>query len=243
MNARSKEQQEARDFYVYLHRRATDGSIFYVGKGAGVRATKSIGRNPHWKNIVAKHGLVVEYAYRNLQEWYALELEKDLIALYGIERLANKTTGGDGLYTTQFTEDAKRRMSIAASNRIRSPMSEETKKKIGDRHRGRVHSEETRQKNRVGHLGRRHTEASKAKLAITSSRNRHTPEARESIRLKLMKPVKCSNGMVFASQHEAAEWVRGQTKHKKANNKRISAVCTNVSRSAYGLSWRFVDGQ
>ena len=48
------------NFYVYQHRRADDGGIFYVGKGKGKRAGERAKRNPFWKNIAAKHGVIAE---------------------------------------------------------------------------------------------------------------------------------------------------------------------------------------
>jgi hypothetical protein len=47
----------ASEFYVYLHRRATTGEIFYVGKGSNKRAWTAQGRNRHWQNIAAKEKL------------------------------------------------------------------------------------------------------------------------------------------------------------------------------------------
>lgn len=55
------------DFYVYVHRRATDESIFYVGRGRKKRA-HSTGHNPHWRNIVKKHGRTVHIVDENLDE-------------------------------------------------------------------------------------------------------------------------------------------------------------------------------
>lgn len=56
------------DFYVYLHRRATDGRVFYVGKGVSTRAWRKDKRNQHWKNIVKKHGYIVEIVQDGMQE-------------------------------------------------------------------------------------------------------------------------------------------------------------------------------
>ena len=89
------------DFYVYLHRKATTGDVFYVGKGQDRRALSHRGRNRHWKNIVAKHGLVVEIVADRLREWYAHELECELIALHGRRDLGygplvNMEDGGQG---------------------------------------------------------------------------------------------------------------------------------------------------
>lgn len=42
-----------KDFYVYLHSRATDGKVFYVGKGSEYRY-KSKQRNNYWRRTVNK---------------------------------------------------------------------------------------------------------------------------------------------------------------------------------------------
>lgn len=88
------------DFYVYIHRKATTGEIFYVGKGCENRAYE-FGRNFHWDNTAKKHGFSVEIVQSHLQEWYAFELEMNLISFYGRKDLGfgplvNLTDGGEG---------------------------------------------------------------------------------------------------------------------------------------------------
>lgn len=88
-------------YYVYLHRKKTNGEVFYVGKGCGDRAWVKDKRNKYWNNVVKKHGCVVEIYQDNLQEWYAFEIEQDLIIKYGRRinnsgSLCNITTGGEG---------------------------------------------------------------------------------------------------------------------------------------------------
>ena len=90
-----------RDFYVYAHKRATTGEIFYIGKGNGRRAYDKQMRNRYWHHIVNKNGYTVEIVQDGLQEFAALELERDLIALHGrkdckLGPLVNGTEGGDG---------------------------------------------------------------------------------------------------------------------------------------------------
>jgi hypothetical protein len=85
-----------RDFYVYVHRRATDGTVFYVGKGTGNRAYASQGRSRYWRNIVSKHGYTVQIVQTGMQEWWAFEMERELISSYGRENLCNLTDGGEG---------------------------------------------------------------------------------------------------------------------------------------------------
>lgn len=110
------------DFYVYIHRRETDGQIYYVGKGQGQRAWDFLRRNNHWHNTHNKHGTTVQVVSNGLQEWYALELETELIALYGrqdlnLGPLVNKTDGGEGGSGRVLSEDAKQHLSLCLKNR------------------------------------------------------------------------------------------------------------------------------
>lgn len=87
-------------FYVYIHKKKTTGEVFYVGKGTRDRDWIVKGRNPIWTKIYKKHGCVVEILANNLQEWYAFELESNLIDYYGKivdgrGTLANLADGGE----------------------------------------------------------------------------------------------------------------------------------------------------
>lgn len=101
----------AKDFYVYVHKRASDGRVFYVGKGRNFRAFSKKGRNEYWHRIVAKHGYTVEIVQSGMQEWWAFELECELIALYGRENLCNLTDGGEGVSGAIRSEESKRKAS------------------------------------------------------------------------------------------------------------------------------------
>lgn len=103
-------------FYVYLHRKKTTGEVFYVGKGTGNRISKETTRSDLWKRTAKKHGVIKEYHTVGLQEWYAFELERDLIAYYG--RVIDKTGSlvnildghyydSDKEYTTSSLTDMK----------------------------------------------------------------------------------------------------------------------------------------
>ena len=52
-------------------------------KGSGKRAWSSSGRNELWQRTANKYGWYVEIVENNLQDWYAFELERDLISFYG----------------------------------------------------------------------------------------------------------------------------------------------------------------
>lgn len=107
-------------YYVYLHRKATTGEIFYVGKGKGKRAWSRRSRNKFWKVVEKKHGFIVEIFMDNLQEWYALELERELICQYGRRNngtgvLTNITDGGEGVAGLEHTLENKLKASLRSS--------------------------------------------------------------------------------------------------------------------------------
>lgn len=80
-----------RDYYVYLHRKRTNGEVFYVGKGFGPRYKSTWSRNKHWFNTAMKHGVIIEIVQDGLQEWYAFELESQLVDFYGRKNLNHGT--------------------------------------------------------------------------------------------------------------------------------------------------------
>lgn len=85
------------NYYVYVHKKADTGEVFYVGKGKGKRAYTKDSRNPHWRNIVAKHGFEVRIVAEGMTNEEALLLEVQQIAnaLSDGCILANVTKGGD----------------------------------------------------------------------------------------------------------------------------------------------------
>lgn len=162
------------DFYVYIHRRFSDGKIFYVGKGSKGRAWEKTNRNLHWHRTIKKHGgYTTQIVELGLQEWAAFELEKDLIALYGRRDLAlgplvNLSDGGDGSSGAVWTQEAKDKLSKSKTGSKRPPevcakISEALKKRVytpemrknmSDARKGKRVSQETRQKLREFNLGK-----------------------------------------------------------------------------------------
>ncbi len=227
-----------KQFYVYVHRRATDGRVFYVGKGTGKRAWVKDGRSQHWRNISKKHGLVVEIVQAGMQEWWAFELERDLISSYGRESLCNLTDGGDGISGLKRVFSAEHRSKISAkalgrkasiearermsAYRTGRPLSEPHKARISQMLVGKKHSEETKQKISKIHKGKKLS--ADQKMGITES---------------LGKRVECSNGMTFLSIGAAAAWL-AINGHPKASPQSISRACTSENRKAYGFGWKVI---
>lgn len=156
-----------RGFYVYLHKRATDGSIFYVGKGTGDRAwhKSSYSRGDGWwRNISIKNGVIVEICQDDMTEGDAFLLEMWLIAKLrhvGVV-LCNLTDGGEGASGAVRSKETKQRLRESKTGKL-NPMY------------GKRHTEETSSKmrnSRVGRkpsLGMRHSEENKKAASIRVS--------------------------------------------------------------------------
>lgn len=108
------------DFYVYIHKKKTDGEVFYVGKGRGHRAWITTYRSDFWNKVYNKHGRDVELVAEKLDEKTALDLEKELITFYGrrdlgMGTLVNLCDGGKGptnfVVTQEYRDNVSKRVS------------------------------------------------------------------------------------------------------------------------------------
>ena len=87
--------------FVYAHRRKTDDSLFYIGKGSyfgksGCGRHQVTGdRNKHWHNVANKYGWYSEILMDDLTDDEAFELEELVIEAIGMGNLCNYTKGGD----------------------------------------------------------------------------------------------------------------------------------------------------
>lgn len=238
------------DFYVYLHRRASDGSVFYVGKGSRKRAWERSSRNAHWRNIVAKHGLVVELAATGLQEWYALELESEMIFRLGRQTLCNLTDGGDGISGHVHSDETRARLRELNTGKTLAP---EARRKISEALAGRPRDEATRLKIGETQKGTRKSPEHRAKLSAANAGKTQSESAREKRRAALKgrvfsdqhrkkieaakagKSICCSNGMVFEKKSHAARWLRANG-HPKAERCALTRAAER-RRPAYGFNW------
>jgi len=149
-------------FYVYVHTRATDGSIFYVGKGEGKRAWNVSRRNKHWKNIATKHGYNVTILLNNLTEEQAFILEKQAIATLGRESLCNMTDGGEGSSGRIPSEETRKKLSESGKGRKHTL---KAKRKMSESGKGRKMSDESKRKNSEAKKGSKRSEETKSKIS------------------------------------------------------------------------------
>ena len=106
-------------FYIYCHRRLTDGKCFYIGKGCGFRYIQKTNRNHHWNNIVNKYGFESVILINNISEKKAFELESYFIKTIGLKNLSNtRIEQGTGGFS--HSEETKRKISTSSTGKKRS---------------------------------------------------------------------------------------------------------------------------
>lgn len=212
-----------RDYYVYVHRRATDGSVFYVGKGKGRRATETRSRNRLWHNIVKKHGFTVEYVCTGMQEWWALEMERELIAFHGRDKTANMTDGGDGL--TNPSGEVREKISLSGKGRKHS---DHSRKLISEAGKGRVFSAEVRRKISEAQVGRKRDPEVVKKIAQKKSGKPLSEEHKRKLseaKLGKKRPPEVARkiseskkGTVFSEQHRQRLSMAQKLRFSKTNS-------------------------
>jgi hypothetical protein len=187
------------ELYAYVHRRASDNKVFYVGKGKGNRCSVAH-RNPHWRNVAKKHGWVVQIVDAGLTEAEAWELECALIDLCGRETLTNKTDGGEG----------------------QANPSQETRDKISRGNKGKVLSVEARAKISEKHKGKPKSEEAKARMSLAAMGNKKGLGKVKSAELR-QKLSEVRMGMKFSAEHRKSlsearkrAWANPEFKIKRA---------------------------
>lgn len=195
----------AKDFYVYVHRRETDGSIFYVGKGRGRRAWDMTNRNAGWKQEVRVHGCSVFIVHDGMSEPCALTLESMGISMIGLSNLANQRKSHRGANSGwSHSEDAKKRIREAGTGRKKSPeaiaksraahLGVKRSPEVCERHRMAAqnrkrrgpHSEETRAKIAASHIGLKPSPEALAKMkSAVRPRGKDSPSYDQTIRTML----------------------------------------------------------
>lgn len=140
------------NFYVYLHRRLSDGTVFYVGKGQGRRAYVKSGRSERWKRTADKYGYSVEIVFDKLTEEEAFQVEIDTILefTYFGYNLCNLTSGGEGVSGYKVSEAHKQKMSKFMTGK---PKSKQAIEKCRLAQVGKAKSAEQKLKNSISHLG------------------------------------------------------------------------------------------
>jgi hypothetical protein len=171
-------------YYVYEHWRPDTNTCFYVGKGKNKRAwdMKNM-RNRHHMAIVSKltsMGLSVDVRIivSNLSDETALSVEKDKIAFYGVENLANMTEGGEGM--SNPTDKTRKKISESQKKRFSRP---EEREILSAQAKGRIISEKTRKKLSAAAKGRKISDDVKLKIKIAAKGRQIPAHVREAQKL------------------------------------------------------------
>ena len=162
-------------FYTYAYLRE-DRTPYYIGKGSGRRyysRKKTDVKPPKDKTriILLKQNLTEEEAFKHEIYMIALFGRKNL----GTGILLNRTDGGQG--SSNFSEEALKKISEASKNRI---YSEKTRRKKSKSMTGKFHSEETKQK--IKESKKNISKETREKISKHSKGRLHTEETKEKIR-------------------------------------------------------------
>lgn len=240
-------------FYVYMHRRATDGSVFYVGKGSGKRAWVSRRTyNPHWTNVALRHGVVVDIVKSCLNEVCAITIEKILIASIGLDNLTNLVHGGyGGMSGYKWTDKQIKNKSGVNHFNYGRVTPDGVKAKLSTALSGKKHVFYGRKlpegqrlmivawhkENRHPMLGVNHSEESKEKI---SAAHKGKPKPIHTTEMK-SKPLITECGMTFPNSISAVDWLKNNGS-PKANGGAISKCARGVKyyNTAYGYKWSFI---
>lgn len=253
-------------FYVYLHRRKTDGSVFYVGKGSGNRHSVVFGRNRHWHNVVSKHGYTSEIVMTFSNEACAFSLEVALIKFYSRKNLVNLTDGGEGssnpsLETRSLMSVAKVGIPQSKKHAIKSRSAKigfkvnDTSKFNLDKRKPIINSDGEIFESSImaasvisSRIGVKASQGNISTCAMGGRNNAYgyswsydtsnIPDFVETVYQK--KRIVCeTNGMVFNSVQGARRWV--SSFRGSANNQTISSCARGVTKTAYGHKWSYLD--
>ena len=154
--------------YLYKHIRKDTDEVFYVGIGSDEnysRAHTTHKRNQFWKHTVNKTDYDV-IIYEDDKTWdEVVELEKYWISYYGRKNLGegtlvNLTDGGEGCYGRVLSEETKRKIGEKSKlkvydNEYRKKLSNAIKGSKNHRY-GKKLSKEVRKKISEAHLGEKH---------------------------------------------------------------------------------------
>jgi hypothetical protein len=178
---------------VYLHRKKTDNSVFYVGMGNLKRAYCK--QRPEWWNrVVSKYGYIIEIYKQDLTQDEAFEIEIELIKKYGrIDmkngQLINQTKGGIAIQ--EISEGVLKKRSKSLKCIVRT---EEWKNKISLAHKGKVKSKKHRENIAKSRIGTKISEDIKAKMRLSNKS-----------KIITAKPIACYdyNSLEFISNYSS----------------------------------------
>lgn len=218
--------------------------IFYVGIGNdNKRPYSKKSRSSFWKSVVNKHDYIVDIVCNNVSWKEAGEIEKFLIFSYGrrdlsLGTLINLTDGGCGWLGGKHTEESKKNISNKNKGRV---VSQETRDKISKANKGRKCSKETKLKLSKMYKGKKLSEKDRLRLLSYSTGRKHLDSTKEKISL--------SNGIPVVQLSKEGNFIRSYRNAKYAGEKlkichsNITAVCKGKRTLSGGYKWKYKNGE
>lgn len=223
------------NFYIYCHRKKTDGKCFYIGKGKKDRFKNTQGRNKHWWNIVNKHGFDYEILINNLSEEKAFELESKICQQIGYNNLCNvREENGWGGYT--MAEITKEKLKKLLTGRKNPWVTEHLKGKKQPEGTGLKKSKALKGKSKPEGFGEMMREVRKGipKPEGTGQKISAKLKGKPSKKSKVVQQYDLNGNFIkeYPNTMIAA-------KETNSNCSTISKVCRNVFSQTNGYKWKY----
>ena len=222
-------ENENREFYVYLHIRLDNMTPFYVGKGKRDRAY-DLDRSDFHNSVRDEYDCKVVIIKDKLTESQAFRLEKRMIKYYvltlgyGIPIKGYDNYDHDLPYLTNFTWGGEGTSGLNAfANKTPEEM-EIIRRNLSESHKGIQFSEEHKQNLSKSHSGKQFSEETKRKMSEAKNK----------------KVICITTGKIFNSQKEASN-------HYNVSPNSISRCCGGRLKSAgklpnrTKLQWKFLE--
>jgi len=230
-------------FYVYLHTRGDNNSIFYVGRGNTNRGWQAYSgyRSDWWRSVASKGIVTVDIAQDGLTTEQADLLEEWLIAKLRHEgvNLVNITEGGGGTVGWIPSDETKEKIGLAHRKAINNSdgMRFESVKLAADWMRVNGHPTASQGHLSSAAIGTINQAYGRAWWFDGDDPKEYVSRS-ETFRKSRGKMIFRSDGLEHASLVAAVEHLRG-TSHATASIGNVS-VAARRGRIAYGYSWSYV---
>lgn len=241
---KNKNLNKKRKFTVYKH--TSPNNKVYIGITAMNPPEKRWGkngygynRNKHFWSAIQLYGwenFMHEILFRDLSQEEAEEKEIELIAKY------NSTDNNCG-YNVLKGGNAQSEETIERLSKIRQNMSEETKRKMSESHKGnknynygKAMSYETKMKLSVAHKGKKLSQEHVEKIR-ENSKKQYT----EELKNKLIN----INSIEISQYDKEGNFIRNWKSEAEANRETgiygINACCRDQRKKAGGFIWRYAN--